>query len=169
MATTLSAAHGLALLRAGFGVYFLASAYDKTTKGWLTAETPLERTLRQSLPHAVPWYGQFLQTTVIPHASFFAQLVTIGEWAVGLSLLLGFFTPVGALAGIWLNANYMLMKGLPNVAGSIDRVFIVSELVILVTGAGIVWGLDGVLGRALPQRGRQRTLLHPAGRRNLVR
>jgi uncharacterized membrane protein YphA (DoxX/SURF4 family) len=85
----------------------------------------------------------------LPNADVFARLFTLGEWVAGISLLLGLLTRLGALTGMWLMLNFMLLKGLPNIAGSIDRLFFLTCLVFLVTSAGLVWGLDGVLRRYL--------------------
>lgn len=148
----LSPARALALLRMGFGLYFLGQSYNKATTGWLTTGVPLARMLRQSLPRALPLYRSFLESTVIPHAALFSRLVTLGEGSVGLCLLLGLLTPAAAVVGIWLNLNYMCMKGLPNVAGSSDRLFILAELMFLLTSAGLVWGLDGVIWRRIAHR-----------------
>ena len=90
---------------------------------------------------------------MLPHAGLFAQLTTIGEWVAGLCLLLGLFTPIGAVVAIVLNANYMLMKGLPSAAGSLDRLFIVAALAFILSNAGLAWGLDGMLWRKVaPKR-----------------
>jgi uncharacterized membrane protein YphA (DoxX/SURF4 family) len=151
MTSRLPAAYGLSLIRIGMGAYFLATAYDKTTKGWLTDGRPLVRMLRGSVPHAASWYAPFLRDTVIPNAALFARLTNLAEWAVGISLLLGLLTQAGALVGVWLNLNYMAMKGLANSAGSVDRLFVLGELVMLVAAAGLVLGLDGVVwGRLAP-------------------
>ena len=55
---------------------------------------------------------------------------------------------MSCVVAVFLNLNYMLMKGLANNAGSNDRMFVVCELVFLVAAAGLVWGLDGYLARA---------------------
>jgi len=105
--------------------------------------------LRSALPRAAPWYASFLRNVAIPHAAFCAQLTTLAEWAVGISLALGLLTQVGAIVGVWLNFNYMAMKGFASSAGSIDRLFILCELVFLFTSAGLVLGLDGLVWRRL--------------------
>jgi uncharacterized membrane protein YphA (DoxX/SURF4 family) len=168
MKRILSSAHALALLRMAFGLYFLASAYEKTTRHWLTDGQPLARMLRQALPRSQSGYKQFLQGTVIPHAGLFAQLTTIGEWVAGLCLFLGLFLPVGAIVAIVLNSNYMLMKGLPSAAGSLDRLFIVASLAFLVTNAGLVWGLDGLLWRRVSRTPRV-PVPHPVWQRQRIR
>ena len=47
-----------------------------------------------------PWYKSFLLGTVIPNSHVFATLTAIGEVGVGLSLLFGLLTPVGAFFGL---------------------------------------------------------------------
>ena len=46
-----------------------------------------------------PSYKGFLLDTVIPHSHVFATLTAFGEVAVGISLLFGLLTPVGAFFG----------------------------------------------------------------------
>ena len=154
----INAAQGLALTRMGFGLYFLASAWEKTTnRNWLGDGGPLRQSVERQLPQAEGFYRPFLEDTVLPNADLFAELVVLGEWFVGVSLLLGLFARVGALTCMWLMLNYMLMKGLPNIAGSIDRLFFLTSLVFVLTSAGLVWGLDGLLQR-------QRVADDPVGR-----
>jgi thiosulfate dehydrogenase (quinone) large subunit len=145
----LSAVQALPIIRVGFGLYFLSQALDKTINGWFSSGEPLARILQPALPRAEVVYRPFLEGTVLPNVGLFAQLVTFGEWVVGLSLVLGLLTRGGALLGMWLNANYMLMKGLMNNAGSSDRLFFLTELMFLLAAAGLVWGLDGSLRDAL--------------------
>jgi thiosulfate dehydrogenase [quinone] large subunit len=148
--------YGLALIRAGAGAYFLSTGYGKLTGNWLNDGQPLTRMLRGALPRATPWYGAFLRGTVLPHAALFARLTTLAELVVGITLLLGLFTQAGAILGVFLNLNYMLMKGLASGAGSIDRLFVLSELVFLVFSAGLVLGLDGLLWRQIGSLARSR-------------
>jgi hypothetical protein len=82
---------------------------------------------------------------VLPNADLFARMIVFGEWVTALSLLLGFMTRLGAIAGIWLVLNFMLAKGLPTFEGSQDRLFVVACTVFAVSAAGLVWGLDGAL------------------------
>ena len=145
----ISAAHGLALVRIAFGLYMIMSALSKTMQGWLTNGGPLSQMLQQTLPRADPFYRAFLEGTVLPNVNLFAQLVTVGEWVVGLSLLFGLLTRVGSLVGMWLMLNFMLMKGLANAAGSTDRLYFVLCLACFLGAAGLTWGLDGLLQRRL--------------------
>jgi thiosulfate dehydrogenase (quinone) large subunit len=134
----------------GVGLYFIAEAYDKTKAGWLRSGKPLERMMGFALRRAPGWYAHFIRGTVLPHSPVFARLVTVGEWAVGIALLLGLLTELGAAGAIFLNANYMFQSPLTGLFGSIDRLFILCALVFIVCSAGRTWGLDGVLWRRLP-------------------
>src|SRR5262249_15633104 len=129
----------------GFGLYFVSMALDKTLRGWLTdGGAQLAGQLQNQVPRAEGFYRPFLEGTVLPNAGLFAQLVTLGEWATGVLLLLGLLTRLGALVGLWLNLQYMLMKGLPVAGGSIDRLFVLADVVFILAAAGLVWGLDGL-------------------------
>jgi uncharacterized membrane protein YphA (DoxX/SURF4 family) len=155
----ISTAKALALCRIGFGLYYLSYAFDKTRAGWLTDAGPMVTFLfgnpaaqpptRGVIPNAEPFYRAFLESTVQPNPLTFSQLVTIGEWTAGILLLLGLLTRLGAIVGIWLNLNYIFMKGLMANGGSIDRLFAFCDLMFLLAAAGLVWGLDGTLRRSL--------------------
>jgi uncharacterized membrane protein YphA (DoxX/SURF4 family) len=144
---TLSFSQGMALLRIGFGLYFLSQAVNKLLADWLTSpQQLLNASVEPALQRgtAVPLYSPFLETVVAPNALWFARLVTIGEWLVGISLVLGLLGRVGALGSAFLVLNYMLMQGFGN-AGSSPRLFLLASVVFLLTSASLVWGLDGWL------------------------
>lgn len=141
----LTAGQGLALTRVGFGLYFVVQALDKTSRGWFGDGGPLTQFIQGQLPRAEGFYQPFLTGTVLTNAGMFAQLVTLGEWIAGLSLMFGLLTRLGGITAMFLVAQYMLMKGLPNGGGSIDRLFFLSCLAFCLASAGLVWGLDGRL------------------------
>lgn len=145
----ISASHGMALVRIGFGLYFVSHALEKTTRGWLTDAGPLEEFLQRGLPRAEPVYRPFLEGTVLPNSALFAQLVVLGEWVAGICLTLGILTRLGALTSMWLVGNFMLFKGMLNGMGSNDRLFFLASLAIALTAAGLTWGFDGALRRGL--------------------
>src|SRR5207248_7006896 len=143
----LSCTQGMALVRIGFGLYFLANAIDKLSKGWLADPGAISQFISGPLQRGQTeaFYRPFLESVVLPDALLFSRLVALGELLVGISLILGLFTVLGSLGSAFLVLNYMLMKGLLNNAGSIDRLFFLAAVVFLVTAAGLVWGLDGQL------------------------
>ncbi len=113
--------------------------------GWFSSGDGLVQFVGRNLEGSASVYTSFLNGVVLPNAPTFAQLVVLGEWVAGLSLLLGLGTRLGGIVGAWLVLNYMLAKGLLNEAGSSDRLFFVACLTFSVASAGLVWGLDGVL------------------------
>jgi uncharacterized membrane protein YphA (DoxX/SURF4 family) len=138
----------LAVLRIGLGIEFFFWAAAKTSDGWLVDGSALAGQLYGFLPHAEGAYATFMEVVVLPNIDLFAKLVTLGEWTAAITLTLGLFTRVGALTGMWLMLNFMLMRGMFDVAGSIDRLFFLACFLCLVTTAGRVWGLDALrLGR----------------------
>lgn len=58
-------------------------------------------------PDVSGWYAVFIQNIALPHAVFFSYLVTFGEIAVGLGLILGLFTGIAAFFGTFMNLNYL--------------------------------------------------------------
>ena len=145
----LTAAQCLAVIRIAVGLYFLSFASQKLLGNYLGGGAGLGRQLQQGLANSQNFYQQFLSGVVIPNIDLFARLVALGESFVAVTLVLGILTRGGGMVGIVLNVNYMLMKGLANSAGSVDRLFVVTELVMIVGAAGLVWGLDGALGPSL--------------------
>jgi uncharacterized membrane protein YphA (DoxX/SURF4 family) len=102
---------GLAIMRAGFGVFFIfegigklpwfadASILSARLQGWLTATGP-------AAPNR--W---FLEHVAIPGATIFARLVPLGELAAGLGLLLGFMTPLCALVAFFMALTFQFASG----------------------------------------------------------
>src|SRR5437016_10948603 len=143
MLETIDYGRGLALLRMGFGGYFLSEGVDKIVKGgWLAGGDQLLPRLQGTVSRGggEAFYRSFLDQVVVPNVDLFARLVAIGEFTVGLLLILGLLTRGAAMGGMWLNLNYMLMKGVMNNQANSDHLFLLAELVFLVTAAGRIWG-----------------------------
>src|SRR5262245_23049192 len=86
-------------LRILFGIILLMEGWGKLQGDWLHG-TPLATSLGNWLAADKP-YGFFVPLVRLAHAhpKIFGSLVTIGEVTVGLSLLLGVLTRVGAGLG----------------------------------------------------------------------
>jgi uncharacterized membrane protein YphA (DoxX/SURF4 family) len=151
MVMRITGRQGLALVRMSLGALFMVSAVDKTSKQWLAGNPkPVTDFVQQNASKAESIYRPFLEGTVVPHAPLIAQLVTLGEWVAGVSLLFGLLTRLGALMSMWLLVNYMLAKGtlvhgLENSLTYSDRVYFMAALAALLGAAGLAWGLDGAL------------------------
>jgi thiosulfate dehydrogenase [quinone] large subunit len=59
-------------------------------------------------PAVQGWYAWFLQHIVQTDVGLFSFLVTYGEFAVGLGILLGVLTGIAAGFGVLMNLNYLL-------------------------------------------------------------
>src|SRR5262249_4276849 len=97
-------------------------------------------------PAVQGWYADFLRTLVIPHAGLWAYLVTFGEVAVGLGLLVGALTGIAAFFGVVMNFNYLL-------AGTVSINPLLGVLGLLLVLAWRVAGYYGVDRYLLPLLG----------------
>jgi thiosulfate dehydrogenase [quinone] large subunit len=96
-------------------------------------------------PDVFGWYASFLNTLVIPHAAVWSYLITFGEIAVGIGLILGCLTGIAAFFGGMMNANYLL-------AGTVSTnplLFIFATWLVLAWKVAGYYGLDHWLLPAL--------------------
>lgn len=142
----------IAFLRIYLGVILFI-----TVLGKLTRDTPFATEMLGFLGGvvrrgALPWYTEFVQQIVVPHAALFSYLVMTGELFAAISLLSGTLTRLGALVAMLLFLNYMLAKA--RMFWSPDSedaaVFFIALIVFLGRG-GRVWGIDGLLARRWPR------------------
>jgi thiosulfate dehydrogenase [quinone] large subunit len=87
-------------------------------------------------PGVQDWYASFLKTFVIPHPAFWAYLITFGELAVGLGLIVGCLTGIAAFFGLVMNFNYLL-------AGTVSTNPILGFLALLLI---LAWRIAGYYG-----------------------
>ena len=142
----------LSLLRIYLGIILFI-----TVLGKLTRDTPFATEMLGFLGGvarrgAFPWYIAFVQQVVVPHAALFSYLVMTGELIAALSLLTGTATRVGAAIAMLLFLNFMLAKG--RIFWSPDSqdaaVFFIA-LVVFLSRAGRVWGIDSILAKRWPR------------------
>jgi thiosulfate dehydrogenase (quinone) large subunit len=89
-------------------------------------------------PDVQGYSAWFLQNIALPNASLFSYLVTFGEIAVGIALIMGLFTGIAAFFGGFMNASYLL-------AGTVSTnplLFILAMLLVLAWRTAGYWGLD---------------------------
>jgi len=60
---------------------------------------------------APPFFQDFMETTVVPNAELFAQLVRAGELTVGIALIVGLLTNLACLGSVGLSAMILLSQG----------------------------------------------------------
>ena len=149
----------IALLRLVVGAWFAKAVWTKLALGSLwgipypTVSARFvgfhpRRVAEFAAGNPIGWYKEFLEQTVLPHASLFATLQVWGEVLVGLGLLLGLLVRLSALGGLFLALNFGLATQWMSFGQQGFHVLLVtSMLIFLGTGAGRVWGLDARLRR----------------------
>ncbi|MBV8726173.1 MAG: DoxX family membrane protein [Candidatus Eremiobacteraeota bacterium] len=142
----------LAIFRIYTGAFWLLHAIPKFTDSasFLPPSGFMPMMIQKSLGSTTGFYHDFLANVVMPNIAVFAQLVRVGELLVGISLVLGLFSRLGGLGGMFLAANYMLAKnafGAADGYGSLDFVAIVISFFNLVLPTDARWSLDAVLFR----------------------
>jgi uncharacterized membrane protein YphA (DoxX/SURF4 family) len=149
---------GIALLRIVVGAWFLKAVWTKLTLAYVGGVLPYpavsprflafhpKRVAEFAADNPVGWYKDFLQSTVLPHATAFATLQAYGEAVVGIGLVLGLLTGLAALLGLALSLNYGLATQWMSFGQQGFHVLLLTSMVIfLMTGAGRRWGVDQLL------------------------
>jgi len=138
----------VAILRVYLGVAFLSAASNKLFGWWASWPQNMSHFLTSKLPDTYALYRPVLTNVILPHIEPFARTVAITEVAVGLSLLLGAGTRLGAAVGLLLIGNYLLALGdIPWQPGE-DQAFLAGLVVVLITNAGRAYGIDHWFARA---------------------
>ena len=155
---------GIAILRVVVGVWFLKAVWTKLGLVWMGPLPYPEVTPRFLGFHPrrvgefaegnpVGWYKEFLEGTVLPNATLFATLQAYGEVVVGIGLVLGLFTSLAALVGLFLAINYGLATQWMGFGQQGFHALLVTSMAIfLFTRAGRAWGIDGWLVAGVPSR-----------------
>jgi uncharacterized membrane protein YphA (DoxX/SURF4 family) len=108
---------------------------------------------------AFSFYAGFVETVVIPNFIFFAWVIFLAELLVGISLLTGTLTRLGAFLGLLMALN--LGIGLLEVPGEWPWSYIMLAMwhgTFVVIGTGRLWGLDRQLRASNPDRSMLRWL-----------
>ena len=148
-------AEWLAVLRIVVGLYFVKSLITKMTIVLAGGVVPLPAVsdrwvsvmpkivAKQASDNPLSFYKQFLEGTVLPHSSVFAQLTAWGETVTGLGLTLGLCTGVASLVGLLLVINYGLATQWmsPGQQG-FHLVLFFLMIAFFFSRAGRTWGLD---------------------------
>ncbi len=108
----------LGLLRIWLGYQWLTAGLHKVTDPkWVGSEagTAVSGFLKGALakaagdhPAVQSWYAAFIEKVALPNATLFSYLVAFGEVLVGIGLITGTLTVVAALAGAFMNLNFLL-------------------------------------------------------------
>jgi len=95
-------------------------------------------------------YKDFLVNVMVPHWTFFGYMTLATETFIGVTLILGVFTRLGALVALGMAANITIgILSVPHEWGWTYTMMIVLAALFLLTGAGRSVGVDALLGPRL--------------------
>jgi uncharacterized membrane protein YphA (DoxX/SURF4 family) len=143
----------IALLRIVVGVMFLSTWLPNYLDGVYTPDGLL-RFFTEEFPQAenpLMMYAIFIDGVILPMRGVFAPFQLVMEFLLGLAILVGAFTPLASLAGIFFLLNTMLATfGHDWLWSYILPISILG--VVLFTHAGRALGVDGYLLRRFGKR-----------------
>jgi thiosulfate dehydrogenase [quinone] large subunit len=107
---------------------------------------------------APPFFRGFMQSTVVPNAELFAQLMRAGELTLGIALILGLLTNFAAVGSVALSAMILLSQGgvgLGTGLGApefltVNVLVALISVVILLSPAAKAFSVDSGLARRSP-------------------
>lgn len=148
-----------AVIRILTGLIFLAEGWSKLVGPFVRGG--FSASVKEMAAQTWPFWKHFLETVVAPRAELFGWAFALGEFAVGIGLILGLFTRVAAGGGIALMLLVLLGSGRGEPGASWDMwvtagltaKFALLLLVLLfAVDPGKVWGLDGWISKRRPAR-----------------
>jgi thiosulfate dehydrogenase (quinone) large subunit len=148
----------IALLRVVVGAWFIKAVWTKLTVEFLWGVVPYpavvsrfvafhpKRVAEFAAGNPVGWYKDFLEHSVLLHSATYATLQAYGEAAVGVGLVLGLFTGLAALVGLFLSLNYGLASQWMSFGQQGFHLLLITSMIIFLGArAGRAWGLDARL------------------------
>ncbi|UHA75228.1 DoxX family protein [Paenibacillus sp. 481] len=134
----------LIVVRVMLGWYWFKAALNKLQKGNFDATQYISGAIEKSQgakPSIPDWWGQFLESVVMPNIQIFNFIVPVGELLVGIGLIVGLFTKTAAFFGFMMNYAFFLSGSV-----SLNPTMIIASLLILISlhQAGSI-GLDGLI------------------------
>jgi uncharacterized membrane protein YphA (DoxX/SURF4 family) len=133
------------LARVYFGVSFFFSDHGNARP------TELTGFLKFAAKNGYSWYQYFLNSFVVPNAATLGTLVVVAEIYVGIALVIGFTTRLASCVALFLLFNYMCAKGAVPWGPGIDQSDIILAVIILLSDAGRIFGIDKLLANRFPK------------------
>jgi thiosulfate dehydrogenase [quinone] large subunit len=131
----------IAVLRIYTGVFFAYHGYGKIKGGDFAAG--MEGFLNGRLEGTFGFFRPFIESIVLPNKAFFGFMVSWGELAIGLALIVGLATRWASIAGAAMLASFWFAKGQGILEGQNHDVIWFAIFVVLATiHAGRIHGLD---------------------------
>lgn len=133
------------MLRIGVGVWWLESFRHKDKRAWLERGAGISWGASVAEKHRWSAVRTGFEKVVKPRPKVMAYVVVFGELAIGTGLVLGFITPVAALAGLALNTVYFCLMIDDWAEQGQNSMMALISVVVLGTRAWSRWSIDSLL------------------------
>ena len=148
-------------LRLYVGIYFIKYAIAKVSAGLLKNPDMLftfpagsrgqgMRTIIEAPNYPYGFYHSFYDLLIVPHPGLFVFLVIFGLLFTGIAILIGCFTRLACLGGLFMMLNFFFAYQVSLAWPHDTTVFATMLLVIFITRAGRSYGADHYLQGRLP-------------------
>jgi thiosulfate dehydrogenase [quinone] large subunit len=152
------AVNGMVWVRVLVGAVWLNGAVEKLLNPEFPQQFAASLEAGGFVSQAPPFFRAFMQGYVVPNAELFAQLMRVGELALGIALILGLLTNLAAIGSALLSLAIMLSQGgvrLGTGLGApelltINVLVALISVVILLSPAAKALSIDAVLARRRP-------------------
>ncbi len=140
------------ILRLVIATLFLDLGLDKYHEGWLTNSEHLVKSLNGYYQRAGGAQLSYLDIVAVPYVGIWAKLITIGELAIAVSLILGLLVRMTSAIAIFMIVNLHAANGnlfSLNFFGSPWAALLVASFLILFLSRAGRWaGIDALLAKA---------------------
>lgn len=137
------------MLRVYTGLFFAWNGVGKLRRD--NFADGMEGFLGAQAEKSFEFYRSFVESVVLPNKAVFASLVSWGELAIGIAMIVGLATRYAAFAGAVMVLNFWFAKGQVFFDGANhDVVWLVIFIVLGLVPAGRIAGLDDGLSDKLP-------------------
>jgi thiosulfate dehydrogenase [quinone] large subunit len=103
--------NGMVWVRVLIGAVWLNGAIEKLLNPEFPQQVATSLQAGGFVSQAPPFFRAFMQGTVVPNAELFAQLMRLGELALGVALILGLLTNLASLGSVGLSIVITLSQG----------------------------------------------------------
>ena len=135
----------VAVLRIGVGLWWAESFRHKNKEAWFQRGSGIAWAASVAEKHRWPFVRRGFERVVQPRPRLMSYLVVFGELAIGLGLILGFLTPVAAIAGMLLNLLYFVLMIHDWAEQGQNSMMFLIQLVVVGTQAWETWSVDDAL------------------------
>jgi thiosulfate dehydrogenase [quinone] large subunit len=149
----------MALVRIVIGAVWLNGGIEKLLNPQFPQQFAQSLEVGAFVSQAPSFFQGFMQSTVVPNAETFAQLVRFGELSLGIAFILGLLTNLAAIGSVFLSLNIMLSQGSPNFGEglgapgifTINAVVALLSLIVLFSPAAKVLAVDSLIAGRRPR------------------